>query len=145
MHSAAAGLRRLRRAVAAGADAHAPADLSAEPLAAYRARFTDAIADDLGLPAALAVAHSVASADDLDPSQKRALLLDFDRVLGLSLDAPVDAEPMELPDGAAELLEQRAAARARKDWAESDRLRQELAQMGVDVADTQDGQRTSIR
>jgi cysteinyl-tRNA synthetase len=143
MQAAASGLRRLRRTVAAASEADASAlDLSAEPLAGYRTRFTDAIADDLGLPAALALAHSVAGADDLSPSQKRALLLDFDRVLGLSLDAPAEPEPMELPEGAAELLEQRAAARARKDWAESDRLREALAAVGVQVRDTPEGQVT---
>jgi cysteinyl-tRNA synthetase len=146
MHSAASGLRRLRRAVGAASDAEAEAvDLTSEPMATYRARFADAIADDLAMPAALAVAHSVASAADLDPSQKRALLLDFDRVTGLDLDAPAEVEPMELPQGAAELLERRAAARAAKDWAESDRLRGQLAELSVDVRDTPDGQVATLR
>jgi len=147
MEGAAAGLRRLRRAVAGGADIvggapdlAAEVDLSAEPTAGYRARFIEAISDDLAMPAAVAVAHAVAGADDLAPAQKRALLLDFDRVLGLSLDAPAEPEAGELPAGAAELLEARAAARAAKDWAESDRLRDELAAMGVEVRDTPQGQ-----
>ena len=80
------------RGVAGGADlcclrgaAHRPG-----PAAGYRAPFTEAIADDLSLPAAPAVAHAVAGADDLGAAQKRALLLDVDRVLGLSLDAPAE-------------------------------------------------------
>ena len=77
-------------------------------MAGYRARFVDAIADDLAMPAALAVAHEVAAADDLSPAQRRALLLDFDRVLGLDLDAPAEPEVGDLPEGAAELLERRA-------------------------------------
>jgi cysteinyl-tRNA synthetase len=146
MHAAASGLARLRRTVAAGSPegtGERDIDFSAEPMAAYRARFADAIADDLGLPAALAVAHSVASADDLAPAERRALLLDFDRVLALSLDAPAESAPTDLPDGAAELLDQRAAARERKDWALSDRLRDELAALGVDVRDTPRGQMTN--
>src|SRR5690606_22696703 len=130
MHAAASGLARLRRAVAAAPDE--PVDLSAEPMASYRTRFTDAVADDLGTPRALAVAHEAAAATDLTDPQRRALLLDFDRVLGLSLDAPVTAEA-PLPEGAAELLERRAAARAARDWAASDALRDELAALGVDV------------
>jgi cysteinyl-tRNA synthetase len=140
MHAAASGLARLRRAVAT-----APAesvDLTTEPMASIRARFTDAIADDLGTPRALAVAQSVAAATDLTDAQRRALLLDFDRVLGLSLDAPAPVEA-PLPEGAAELLERRAAARAARDWAASDALRNELAALGVDVRDTPDGQRAS--
>jgi cysteinyl-tRNA synthetase len=142
MHAAASGLARLRRAVAAASPE--PVDLSAEPMASYRARFTDAVADDLGTPRALAVAHEVASAADLTDAQRGALLLDFDRVLGLSLDAPVaDATP--LPAGAEELLERRAAAREARDWAASDALRDELAGLGVDVRDTASGQETTVR
>ena len=40
---------------------------------------------------------------------------------------------------AAALLERRTRARAAKDFAESDRLRDELAGLGVEVADTRDG------
>jgi cysteinyl-tRNA synthetase len=144
MQAATSGLRRLRRAAGEGSDG-TDVDLSAEPMATYRARFTDAISEDLGMPAALAVAHAVAAADELDPNQRRALLLDFDRVLGLSLEAPGGAELTQLPEGAAALLEQRAAARADRDFATSDRLREELAALGVEVRDTPDGQETSVR
>jgi cysteinyl-tRNA synthetase len=143
MAAATSGLRRLRRAVAASDADGTVVDLADEPMAAYRARFVEAVSEDLGLPAALAVAHSVAAADDLTPPQRRALLLDFDRVLGLSLDAPAEAVGGELPAGAAELLEQRAAARAARDFATSDRLRDELAALGVEVRDTPDGQVTT--
>jgi cysteinyl-tRNA synthetase len=65
-------------------------------------------------------------------------LRDFDRVLGL-IDVP-DA----LPDGAQALLDERAAARAARDFAASDRLRDELATLGVVVEDTRDGQRWRV-
>jgi cysteinyl-tRNA synthetase len=144
MHAASAGLRRLRRATA---EARSPrdVDLAVEPMAGYRARFVDAIRDDLGLPAALAVAHTVAGAEDLGAAERRALLLDFDRVLGLSLDSPPEEELTELPGRAAELLERRAAARASRDFATSDALRDELAALGVEVRDTPDGQVTTVR
>ena len=106
----------------------------------YRARFAEAISDDLAMPKAIAIAHAVASADDLAPAARRALLLDFDRVLGLDLDAPAEPLAEALPEGAAELLERRAAARAAGDYATSDALRNELAAMGVDVRDTPEGQ-----
>jgi cysteinyl-tRNA synthetase len=141
MHAATSGLARLRRA-AAGPDGDV--DLSAEPMSAHRARFTDAIADDLALPRALAIAHEVASDAALTDAQRRALLLDFDRVLGLSLDLPAEAE-LPLPADAAELLERRAAAREARDFAASDALRDELAAMGVEVRDTPDGQETTVR
>ncbi len=141
MHAATSGLARLRRA-AAGPDGEV--DLGAEPMAGYRARFAEAVADDLGTPRAVAVAHEVAAASNLDDGQRRALLLDFDRVLGLSLDVPAEAE-LPLPEGTAELLERRAAARAAGDYATSDALRDELASIGVEVRDTADGQEATAR
>ncbi|HKO34656.1 MAG TPA: cysteine--tRNA ligase [Candidatus Limnocylindria bacterium] len=146
MHAAASGLRRLRRAAGEADEADVSmVALAKKPMANYRARFVDAIAEDLGMPAALAVAHAVAGAADLDAAQRRALLLDFDRVLGLGLDAPADEAITELPEDAAALLEQRAAARAARDFATSDRLRDQLAALGVEVRDTPNGQETTIR
>ena len=145
MQAAAHGLRRLRRAAAGGAGDGAPPDLAAEPLAGYRARFVEAVSDDLAMPAAIAIAHGVASDDALTPAARLALLLDFDRVLGLDLDAPAEHVDLELPAGAAELLERRAAARAARDYALSDSLRDELGAMGVDVRDTPEGQVTTQR
>ena len=139
MQAAAHGLRRLRRATDAASDA-AAVDLSAEPMAGYRARFSDAIRDDLAMPAAIAIAHHVASDDGLTPAARRALFLDFDRVLGLDLDAPADRVDQPLPAGATELLERRAAARVARDYALADALRAELASMGVQVRDTPGGQ-----
>jgi cysteinyl-tRNA synthetase len=140
MHAATSGLGRLRRA-AQGPDE--PVDLASEPMAGYRARFADAVADDLATPKALATAHEVASATDLSDAQRRALLLDFDRVLGLDLG--ISPEALPLPEGAAELLERRAAARAARDYAASDALREELDALGVEVRDTPDGQETTVR
>ena len=120
-----------------------PVDLTAEPIGGYRRRFTGAVADDLGTPRGMAIAHEVAADTSLTDAQRRALLLDFDRVLGLSLNLPAEPEA-RLPEGAAELLERRAAARAARDFAASDALREELAAIGVEVRDTADGQEARV-
>ena len=63
-------------------------------------------------------------------------------MLGLGLEAAAgNAAPADedLPAGAAELLEARRAAREGRDWAESDRLRDELDALGVEVSDTRAG------
>jgi cysteinyl-tRNA synthetase len=140
MHAAASGLARLRRA-ASGPDTSE--DLAAEPMAGYRARFAGAIADDLATPRALAIAHEVASSSGLTDAQRRALLLNFDGVLGLDLGI-ASPEEVPLPEGAAELLERRAAARAAQDWTVSDALRDELKALGVEVRDTANGQDASV-
>jgi cysteinyl-tRNA synthetase len=49
-----------------------------------------------------------------------------------------------LPEGAQELLDQRARARDAKDWASSDALRDRLAGLGVVVTDTAEGQAWSL-
>ena len=146
MRAATAGLARLRRAAtSASEDDAATVDLAAEPAAGYRARFADAIADDLATPRALAIAHEVGGAADLEAAQKRALLIDFDRVLGIDVTAADATQATELPAGADVLLERRGAARAARDFAASDALRDELAALGVEVRDTPDGQEWTIR
>jgi len=97
------------------------------------------------MPAAVAIAHGVASDEALAPAARRALLLDFDHVLGLDLDQEAADSEQPLPEGAAELLERRAAARAIRDFTASDVLREELAALGVEVRDTPDGQETTVR
>jgi len=58
-------------------------------------------------------------------------------VLGLSLDQ-VD-KPQEIPPDVQALVDARRRARASKDWAGSDRLRDEILALGYTVKDTRDG------
>ena len=60
----------------------------------------------------------------------------WQQVIG-ALDAPAPAGP---PPEVQELLNQRAAARAVKDWASSDALRLRIAALGWVVKDTKEGQ-----
>jgi cysteinyl-tRNA synthetase len=116
-----------------------------EILTAARAAVAEALDDDLNVSAALAGlfdlvrelnrridARRLSSAD-----AERALdaLRDLDRIFGLL----PDADEADADIGA--LLDAREAARAARDWAESDRLRDELATRGIAVEDTRDGQR----
>ena len=71
-----------------------------------------------------------------DAGRATALVRDLDTVLGVA--AP--AEPALEPELQA-MLDARAAAREARDWAASDRLRDELLARGVAVEDTRDGQR----
>ena len=122
-------LRQLRERVAGSSN-------GAEVDATWDGRFRAAIADDLDLPVVMAlVAELVRSS--LRSGAKAALLRRWDSVLGLDLDR---AAP-ELPAGAAELLEARDRARAAKDFALSDQLRDQLRRLGVTVIDTPDGQK----
>jgi cysteinyl-tRNA synthetase len=120
--------------------AHEPtAPLSAAGRALHEA-FAAALDRDLDLPAALACVRDIARSP-LPPDERRWLLLDADFVLGLDLDRAWDA-PVgdELPAGADVLLAERASARGRREWATSDRLREELSELGVEVVDGPEGQ-----
>jgi cysteinyl-tRNA synthetase len=133
-------LRQLREKVGAWAASREAAPNSAEA-DAFEDRFQAAIADDLDLPAAMAlVAEVVRSA--LAEADKARLLSRWDRVLGLDLERV--APPADLPAAAAPLLEAREKARATRDFAESDRLRDALASLGVAVTDTAEGQRWKL-
>ena len=112
-----------------------------------RSAFVAALDDDLNVSPALAALFDVVrelnrriaarSLSTSDAARALGTLCDLDRVLGLLPD-PAEA-PLEAALG--ELLEARAAARAVRDWAASDRLRDELAGRGIAVEDTRDGQR----
>ncbi|HKW59801.1 MAG TPA: cysteine--tRNA ligase [Candidatus Dormibacteraeota bacterium] len=104
----------------------------------WDARFRAAIADDLDLPAVMALVAEV-TRSSVAPGLKAELLTEWDRVLGLDLNRLV-ARP-SLPDGAAELLARREEARAAKDFVRSDQLREQLSRIGVTVIDTPEGQR----
>ena len=53
----------------------------------------------------------------------------------------ISIEGEEFLPFAREILAQREAARAAKEWAEADRIRDELAEQGIEVQDTPDGTR----
>ena len=105
--------------------------------AAYVARFTEQINDDLNVPRALALAWEVLRGD-LPPAIRRATLVRFDAVLGLGL---ADWRPTQeiVPPDVQALAEARAAARSNKAWGEADRLRAELAVTGWEMEDLPKG------
>ena len=133
-------LGQLRQRVAEwSAGAEAESDREGD---SFEARFQAAIADDLDLPAAMALVSELVHST-VSSGTKAALLTTWDRVLGLDLARSTPDEA--LPDGAPELLTTRAKARADRDFAKSDRLRDELNELGVTVTDTAKGQRWTVR
>jgi cysteinyl-tRNA synthetase len=130
-------LRRWREQVADWADE------PSRPIAAeYWGRITSALDDDLDTPAALRALRELARDPGVAAGSKFETFSAADRVLALDLVSLVGRpRPVAvLPPGAQEKLDERAAARAGQDFASSDRLRGELADLGVLVADTPEGQ-----
>jgi cysteinyl-tRNA synthetase len=95
--------------------------------------------NDLDLPKVLLYLRNLEKDKTIGDQDKRAIFLYADQVLGLDLDRPV-ALQTELSEAAQKLFNQRAEARAAGNWSESDRLRDELAALKVEVRDGKDGQ-----
>ena len=111
--------------------------------------FMAAVNDDLNTPAALAVVFDLIkdinsqlanNTLSVSPNDIWNLLTDFDRVLGLDLEAVAKAAA-ELPPAVQELLARRQAARDQRDFEASDRLRDLIKEQGYLVEDTADGQK----
>jgi cysteinyl-tRNA synthetase len=139
VEAAGTALRRLvGHAVAARDAGGTPDPAKVEP---HLRRFWSALADDLNAPQALAAVWEAVRADDLEPADRWAVLVDADRALGFGLagaTAPEADESGSDPRIDA-LVAERQAARAAKDFTTSDRIRDELAAEGIELVDTPTG------
>ena len=106
------------------------------------ARFDEAISDDLNTAVALTVLEDLLSLKKIDPAEKLTAVAAMDAVLGLGLLALTRADLRIRPKDAAvteveieDALARRKAARAQRDFATSDAIRDELAVKGVEVMD----------
>ena len=108
----------------------------------------DYINDDMNMTGAMSVVWEVARNEK--KSKKLAeLLLDFDKVLGLDIkNSPKYLNEFsknknisleDIPDEIKKLIEERNDARANKDWAKSDELRNVIASKGYRIKDTKEG------
>ncbi|MGI9311544.1 MAG: CysS/YqeB C-terminal domain-containing protein, partial [bacterium] len=118
-------------------------DQATAPDEATAAAFRAQIGDDLNTAKGLAVLWRLAKSD-LAPPIKRATALHLDRVLGLDL-ANWRPHQIEVPDEVAELMRRRAHARHSHDWAEADRLRNEIHARGYEIDDSTNSSTISRR
>jgi cysteinyl-tRNA synthetase len=102
-------------------------------------RFRAAVSNDLDMPEAVKVLNEVVSSEIAD-GEKYALLASWDQVLGLDLER-LALEGFDIPGDVQALIDERDAARASKDFARGDEIRDRLTSMGWEVMDTPDGTR----
>jgi cysteinyl-tRNA synthetase len=142
MEDADRRVKQLRRHMAEWSPPAAP-ELG-ESARALDTRFREAVASDLDLPTAVVVVNELDHTAKVAPGEKYALLASWDQVLGLDLER--EATSGWTPSTEMEaLMRERDAARAGKDYATSDRIRDELAAMGLEVMDTAEGTRVRPR
>jgi len=139
-----AALTRLKRLVMAAAPARdaEPAEPADRRLIDLLAKFDAAMSDDLNTPVALTLLEEAAAMKKIDAGQKHAALVAMDAVLGLNLLTTERADLRVRPkiatvteDKIETILTRRKEARAAKDFAASDALRDELIAAGVEVMD----------
>ena len=131
--------------------------LGEEPQGVISSGFAEAMNEDLAVPTALAVIAEVmrngnsalASGDSAGVRRAAAEIRGGLSILGCDPSDPVFASAsntdQQLLDGLISLaLEQRAAARARKDFAAADVIRDQIAALGVVIEDTASGTRWSL-
>ena len=157
LQEAAAGYRRIESFL------HRVAELNAGEI--EKGEVTDAFAaamdDDLGVPAALAEVHNAVRAgnsavDKGDTAEATAIagqVRAMTAILGVDPYAPQWRDRDQSNDAAlaaldvliADALRRRELARADKDWATADQVRDQLNAAGIDIVDTADGAKWSLR
>jgi cysteinyl-tRNA synthetase len=140
LDNAQSAYQKLIARVAALSNEQQPVD--EEVFAQLQGKFREALDNDLNTSLAVTALYDVLKADTNDAT-KRALIADFDQVLGLDLIAKAEALSAPSEDEDAEQIEQmlalRTQAKKEKNWAEADRIRDELKAKGIIIEDTPQG------
>ena len=119
-------------------------DVDQAAVAAARAAFIEAVGNDLNTSLGVTAVYDALKADTNDAT-KRAVIADFDQVLGLDLLGRAaalkekEAAPVEGAEEIEALIAQRSQAKKEKNWAQADAIRDQLKAMGVEIKDTPNG------
>ena len=108
--------------------------------AEYKLKLKEYLEDDLDTPRALTVLWDVLKDENLSTADKKATVLDFEKVLGLGF---ADLKEEEIPEEIQKLAKEREQTRENKDFKKSDELREKINSLGYEVKDTNEGQKIS--
>ena len=102
----------------------------------YREKFLNYINDDLNTPKALALMWDILKNEKLSGSNKKGLLLEFDKIFALDL---VKIKKIEIPEKIKKLVKTREEYRKGNDWQKADEIRKKIEKLGWQVEDTEQG------
>jgi cysteinyl-tRNA synthetase len=105
----------------------------------YKDRFNTAMNDDLDTPKAITIALELIKDPSITIEDKKATVLDFDRVLGLRLES-IKPKNIVITPEIQKLLDERAVAKLNKNWDTADKIRNTLKDIGFTIKDTGDNQ-----
>jgi len=128
-------LKRLRETDTPAAGGDPPAEAQK-----YLDAFGSHIAADLNMPKALSELWNLLKDSGVSNGEKLRCVFIMDRVFGLRLDE-ASAQEDSLPPSLMKLITDRETARANRDYALADALRDELASNGITIEDTPEGTR----
>ena len=104
----------------------------------YQNKFKERISDDLDTPRAISLLWDLMKDEKVSNADKKATILDFDKVLSLGF---TDLKEDEVPEEIQNLVKEREEARNNKDFQKSDELRDKINSLGYEVKDTNEGQK----
>ncbi|HPS21522.1 MAG TPA: cysteine--tRNA ligase [Candidatus Paceibacterota bacterium] len=102
----------------------------------YQKKFKEYISDDLDTPKALVLLWDLIKDDNISNPDKKATILDFDKVLGLGF---ANLKEEKIPEEILKLVAEREEARKNKDFKKSDELRDKIILLGYEIKDTPEG------
>ena len=108
----------------------------------YKAKFMEYIGNDLDTPGALALLWDLIKDEKIPDTDKRATILDFDKVLGLGF-KNLKEKTEKIPKEILNLARLREEARKNKDFKKSDDLRQKINSLGYEIKDLPEGPKIS--
>jgi len=113
-------------------------DSKGKVLPEYKERFERALNDNLNMSEVFAILNDLLKSEN-SSQDILTTVYDFDKVLGFDFEN-IEKDNMEIPSDVRDLLEERNSAREKKDFLESDRLRDLILEKGYKVLDTPQGQ-----
>ncbi len=140
LRAAMVALERLYSAVTLLKENFSEKIQDAKILPHWNSEFISAISNDLGMPQAIAIVWRLIKNTDVDGADKLVTLLNWDKVLGLSLQDPHKFQLHQtIPESVLLLAQARLDARNQKNWAISDDLKRRISDAGYEILDTTTG------
>ncbi len=113
--------------------------INSEKTSEYKEKFASYISDDLNIANAFTVLFDVLKDNELNNKEKAMLIEDFDKVFSLDL-MTVEKQATNVDEELINrLIIERAEARASKNWARADEIRNEFIAMNIELLDTKEG------
>ena len=106
----------------------------------YQQKFKEYLEDDLDTPRALTLLWDLLKDDKISNADKKATVLDFDKVLGLGFE---NLKEEIIPENILKLAKEREEVRNKKNFKKSDELREKINSLDYEVKDMSDGQKVS--